>query len=147
MVTSDGECLDGTTIQSLNVLGRRLETKRYPLYERTRLRGKIKEGDICFFYLAGKGEGRHTIIGHSQIDKIEYPKDPLEFNDMLGTPVDRYLKMGKINIYDKRILLHDIKEDLTFIKNKQKWGVYFQGGTIMLQKSDAKLILAKNEVS
>jgi len=147
LVTSDGECLDGTPIRSFNVLGRRLEAKRYPLYEGTRLRDKIKEGDICFFYLAGKGEGRHTIIGHSQIDKVEFPKDSIEFNDILGTPVDRYLRMGKIHIYGKKILLHDIKEDLTFIKNKQKWGVYFQGGTIMLQKTDAKIILAKNEVS
>jgi hypothetical protein len=147
LVTSDNESLNGATIQSMDILKRRFETKLFPLYKGTRLRRQITSGDVCFFYLAGRGNCKHCIVGHATVKEILFPDDQIEFDDILGSPVDRYLSLRDITTYPERVPIHDIKHNLSFIKNTARWGVHFQGGTVRLQTSDATLIMSKNEVS
>jgi predicted RNA-binding protein len=106
----------------------RIKTKRWDLYKRTSHRLNIRKEDKILFYLA------------------RYPRRKFVANAVLSSKVreeDEEFSVGlnKIKIWKRQIPIRPLIESLEFIKNKNKWGGYMQGGIVKITKKDFDKIL------
>jgi hypothetical protein len=105
-----------------------IQQKKWVLYDHTTNKSKLQKGDHVLFYIAGSH--RQRIIADAIISsklKIENEKQTVG--------------LYKINIWKNRLLITTLVPQLEFIKNKEKWGIHFQGGIIPITKKDFELIL------
>ncbi len=106
---------------------KRINMKKWPIYNRTSHRKKLKEGDRILFYLAG--EPRKKFAG-SAIIASDLEKE----ND------DFVVTLSEIKKWGKHVLIIPLLESLEFIKNKSNWGIYMQGGVVLLSDKDYNTI-------
>lgn len=100
---------------------------------------KFKKGDKIVFYIlkqflfGGIAEitGDYFEDYKTQIWTDPYDKWPARIK---AKPV------YKLKDFNKMVYLKDIWDDLSFIKQKHKWGVYFQGSFKNLSQEDYKII-------
>jgi len=136
-VTSDQYNLDDQIISANQILVRRIINRMFPLYHGTSYKDKINVGDICYMYVAGKNEYKHHVEGSFVVADIIKKKSTDEFEDVLSSTPYKYLVMSKINHYSVPVYIKDLINDLEFITNKSRWGVFFQGGVKKISLSDA----------
>lgn len=100
-------------------------------------RTKIKTGDRVVFYQAG-GNGQ-KFLGIAILASGAY-KDPSSKNLFLD-PETFKIDLKNILIYDNPKPVVFLIDKLSFIKNKNFWGTYFQGGCRKISKEDFERIL------
>ncbi len=136
-VTSDQFNLDDQIISANQLLTRRIENGKFPLYSGTSHKDKINVGDICYMYAAGKKEYKHHVVGSFVVADVIQNGLTDEFEDVLSSTPYKYLIMTKITRYIDPLYIKDLVNELEFIKNKSRWGVFFQGGVKKISLSDA----------
>ena len=125
----------------------RLNLKKWPVYRDTILRTQFIDGDEVVFYLAGKEKysqhfiARATISGGLETVELHYDLDILETDKRI---VSGYISFKKVNIFNEPVSLKNIINELDFIKNKNNYGLYFQGGIRHIDKKNFNLILASD---
>ena len=108
-----------------------INEKKWILNDNTTNKSNLKKGDQVLFYVAGPH--RQKIIANAVISsKLKKNNEELSVG------------LYKINIWKNRLLITTLIPNLEFIKNKEKWGIHFQGGVIPITKKDFRLIM-KNE--
>ena len=107
-------------------------TGRWPIGRNTVNRFKILKGDQILFYLAGDGGKKFTgsaaLSSNLIIDECNQ---------------NEYVQLENIYFWKKPLPIRELIKELTFIKNKEHWGLNFQGGLIRITESDYSLILKK----
>ena len=97
-------------------------------------RSHVKKGDRIIIYQAGK-KGRRFIgcgIVCSGLKADE--KDPFKF-----------VVLSNVSIWKKPVEVSSVLDELSFIKNKRRWGAHFHGGISRLPRNDyLRLIRAAN---
>ena len=146
-VTSDQIDLNEKIVSAHKIISRRIKRKKFPIYDATTYRDKIKVGDICYMYLAGQKENKHHILGSFKVKEIILNERIVEFDDVLSSIPYKYLVMGDAKVFAKPLYVKAIIEELEFIKNKIKWGVFFQGGIRKIGENDMKLLERKVAIS
>ena len=73
-------------------------------------------------------ENRTTVIDDNQ-----------EFKQVLF-----YVEFENMKIFDQEINIKDHMDNLNFIKNKDKYGLYFQGGICKINKESYEYIVNKH---
>ncbi len=89
---------DSTTENAIDILKRRIDEKKYPLYKKTPFLNDIKKDDEVVFYVAGRKNKSQNFIAFSVIQSVEIPNETLIDPDKKNT----YSK----NIYYLKILLY-----------------------------------------
>jgi len=143
MVTSDAEDLAGRQVYATDLVLRRISVQLWPLYKGTKHRRLIDVGDICFFYVGGRGKNRLSF--HSQATVKEKDHNPswdsFEEIDEAFTPQPFIvLKLEKCIIYEHPKPIKPLMKKLGFIGDYPNWGVYMQGGVKLLSNDDANII-------
>jgi len=101
------------------------EEKKWKIGLRTPHRNQLMKGDKVVFYASGVG--RKCFVASADLDsEFLYDNDPI-FGHVL---------LSNISIYTNPIYIKPLLRKLNFIKNKNKWGVYFQGGIVSLNDKD-----------
>lgn len=113
---------------------KRIEERRWPIFKKTQNRRKLKVGDTVIFYKAGT-QGK-KFLGSSVIGS------PLEKANELVF----FLKLSDIVVWKKPVEVNEVLKDLDFIRDKQYWGRYFQGGVRRLSETDYETIVAKSKI-
>jgi len=102
---------------------------------------RLKKNDIIMYYctstIYGKKDNYQCITASGTVkdDKVyqfEISKD--------------FIPWRRDVVFDKNlepIKIKEILEDLAFIKNKNKWGVYFRPGLIEIKKEEYEIIIGK----
>ena len=62
---------DSTTENAIDILKRRLNEKKYPLYKKTPFLKDVKKDDEVVFYVAGRKNKSQNFIGCSLIKSVE----------------------------------------------------------------------------
>lgn len=122
----------------------RIKENKWPIYVKTPQSRNLSVGKNVVFYIAGSGEKKQCFIGTAKIKKIIDNKDTnldpnQEFKKILF-----YVEFENINIFDKSLSIKDHMNNLNFIKNKEKYGLYFQGGICKINKQSFEYINANN---
>tara|TARA_B100001142_G_C14104359_1_gene566523 strand:+ start:244 stop:693 length:450 start_codon:yes stop_codon:yes gene_type:complete len=137
-VSSDGKKA------GLDIFNERIEENKWPIYSKTPQLQNVKEGKNVVFYIAGAGDKKQSFIGYAKIKKIIENKvsgiDPnQEFKQVLF-----YVQFEGLKIFKNEILIKDHIDNLDFIKNKEKYGLYFQGGICKINKKSYEYIINKH---
>lgn len=127
-----------------DIFNDRIKENKWPIYVKTPQLQNVSVGKNVVFYIAGTGEKRQSFIGTAKIKKIvdnnNTNLDPnQEFKQILF-----HVEFENINIFNKSLSIKDHIDNLDFIKNKEKYGLYFQGGICKINKQSFEYINANN---
>lgn len=88
-------------------------------------RNHLSQGDKVLFYQAGrdgmKFVGTGQLLSALQLDTGE---------------IFDHVAVGDLDLWDNPVPVEELLDNLSFVRNKQRWGFYFKGGVIRLAKSD-----------
>lgn len=139
-VVGDSLGINDKNVSSDYIATYRLEKRAWPLYRHTRNRAAIKTGDEVIIYLAGRMHGSQSFIASAVIDDICNDVSSCRDNEkLLSEPPYQCLKLRKIKYYHY-VSVRPFLDKLSFVKDKSRWGMYFQGGTRKISKHDRDLI-------
>lgn len=107
----------------------RIKSDTWPIFFKTHHRNEIRSGDSIIFYLAGKLNkkllGKGTLSSGLMANKEEYS-----------------VSISNVEIWKEPLLMKKLLNSLSFIKNKDNWGMHLQGGIIPLPAEDYEKILS-----
>jgi len=112
-------------------LEKRLQGKKWPIFQRTRHRQELKKGDQVIIYHGGY-HGSKSFVGTFKISSGVSPTGPDQYS----------LDFSEVNLWKNPVGIYDILDNLGFVVRKDNWGIYFQGGVSRLPEKDYKTILA-----
>ena len=104
----------------------------------------LKVGKKIIFYIAGNSNNSQHFVASATIDKII---NKFRINNMIPIKslrlVKFYVNFKNFLKFDKNVSVRENMDDLTFIKNKEKYGLYFQGGICKIDQTSYSYILNK----
>ena len=119
----------------VSVFKKRIESKEWPIYDKTSFRKNLRAGDYILFYKAGVNDAQ-KFVGKARI--AAQPKavtDTLVYN----------LKIKDVSVWEKCPSIRDYLTKLSFIKDERNWGIYLQGGVKRLTKQEYSMLTRKAE--
>ena len=121
-ISSDGKR------SGFDIFNERVQENKWPIYNKTPQLRNVKEGKNVVFYIAGAGEKRQSFIGSAKIKSIIDNKNTTVETNQEFKQVLFYVEFKELKIFDKDVNIKDHIDNLDFIENKEKYGLYFQGG-------------------
>ena len=122
----------------------RIKENKWPIYVKTPQLQNVSVGKNVVFYIAGSGEKRQCFTGTAKIKKIIDNKDTNLVPNQEFKQILFHVEFENINIFNKSLSIRDHINNLDFIKNKKKYGLYFQGGICKINKQSFEYINANN---
>ncbi len=104
---------DSTTENAIDILKRRIDEKKYPLYKKTPFLNDIKKDDEVVFYVAGRKNKSQNFIAFSVIQSVEIPNETLIDPDKNKYVLEKYLLFENITL----LKIKSVKEQKTEEKN------------------------------
>jgi hypothetical protein len=115
---------------------KRLEQdKVWKIGERTVNRKNIKNGDLVLIF--SSGDGNRDFVASGKLGS--------DFRNN-GPPIYGHVVFEEVTVFQKKVSLKSILKNLDFIKNKDRYGSYFQNGIIRIGEKDFKKITKKANV-
>jgi hypothetical protein len=147
LITSNLKTATGM-ISARAIIKELLSYEYWLMSDRTRNRKRIKAGDQVLFYAAGLGNG--VFMAQAAVVDAPAPFTPRSRSELLTELGYVFPSMYKFHLaspayFTPPIAAKPLVEKLAFIKNKQRWGGYFQGGSIAIPPEDFALIRQQNQ--
>jgi len=127
-----------------DIFNERVQKNKWPIYNRTPQLRNVKEGKNVVFYIAGAGEKRQSFIGSAKIKSIINNKNTTVDTNQELKEVLFHVEFKELKIFDKDIKIRDHIDNLDFIENKEKYGLYFQGGICKIDQQSFEYIKSKS---
>lgn len=146
--TQDGEHVSGAKIPAIQIIENRVKQRKWPLYERTRNRKAMTQGDILLFYVAGNKLNSGHIIGQAKIENISQNLRNAVFidgEDILNGSASSIIEMSEFKSFRKLVHLKSILKNLDCCpKSMSKWGVILYGGARKITERDYTTICVES---
>jgi hypothetical protein len=84
------------------------------------------------FYLAGE-EGKKFLGSGELLSGVQNDDQNSGF----------FVEIGQVKFWKKKPNISGLIDELSFIKNKKQYGLYFQGGVVAISESDFEIVLRK----
>ena len=136
-ISSDGKR------SGFDIFNERVQENKWPIYNKTPQLRNVKVGKNVVFYIAGAGEKRQSFIGSAKIKSIIDNKNTTVDTNQEFKQVLFHVEFKELKIFDKDINIKDHIDNLDFIENKEKYGLYFQGGICKIDQISYNYILNK----
>lgn len=121
--------------RSLEEFRTRIGQRHWGLYKSTKNRKIIQDGDAVVFYLAG--EGGQKFLGTAAVEREPFIITPrLKAKSPSLSGFDYAIRLSNIELYKTPVRIREVLPRLEFIRNKQYYGVYLQGGVKQIGESD-----------
>ncbi len=128
-------------VPSLKLSSYRLQKKVYPLYQRTKYKNLLKPNDSFIFYVAGKRKAvTCSFVAYGLIDEIVVNHNYDEDDIHVSSAIEKIVKLKSI-VENKPVSIYLLKDKLSFVSKKPKWGSSMQGGVIEITQEDYNLII------
>jgi predicted RNA-binding protein len=123
------------------VIEQRFRDQFWGLGEKTPNRRALKAGDKIVFYL---GIPHRRFAASAMLASDSFAVPALE-QEQLSHGMEFYraqygVRLTEIKLWEHPCRVEDVLSALTFIENKENWGVYFQGGVRYLPEGDFEAI-------
>tara|TARA_B100001778_G_C18527259_1_gene601821 strand:+ start:131 stop:571 length:441 start_codon:yes stop_codon:yes gene_type:complete len=135
-ITSDGDR------EAKDIFDERIKKNLWPIYHRTMQFRKVKENTEVIFYLAGTGNSSQNFIAKATVDKII---DPKERKNSSSGKVKFFATFKNYKKFKSQINVRENLDDLTFIINKDKYGLSFQGGVTEMDETSYNYLINKSK--
>jgi predicted RNA-binding protein len=124
-----------------DVLKQRFNDQFWGLGEKTPNRRALKAGDRVVFYL---GIPHRTFGASAVLASDSFALSPQQ-REELSHGIDFYrapfgVRLSEVKIWEHPCRVEDVLAALSFIENKDNWGVYFQGGVRYVPERDFEVI-------
>ena len=140
-VNSDSSDFYDRKIPAPKISSYRLKNRVYPIYKGTKLKKFLKPNDCFIFYLAGSPTSQtKRFVAYGKIKNIETEKNYSEDDVHLCEPIEKIGRLKSV-VVGKSVSIYEIKDKLSFISKKRKWGASMQGGIIKITQKDYNLII------
>ena len=136
-ISSDGKR------SGFDIFNERVQENKWPIYNKTPQLRNVKEGKNVVFYIAGAGEKRQSFIGSAKIKSIINNKNTTVDTNQEFKQVLFHVEFKELKIFEKDINIKDHIDNLYFIENKEKYGLYFQGGICKIDQISYNYIQSK----
>tara|TARA_Y100001970_G_C13969212_1_gene717285 strand:+ start:306 stop:746 length:441 start_codon:yes stop_codon:yes gene_type:complete len=136
LITSDGEK------DAIDIFDERIKKNLWPIYHRTMQFRKVKENTEVIFYLAGNGNSSQRFIGSATIDKII---DPNQNNNNCSSKVKFFVSFKNYKKFKNFVNVKENLDNLTFVNNKEKYGLSFQGGVTEMDHDSFKYLIEQSK--
>ena len=136
-ISSDGKR------SGFDIFNERVQENKWPIYNKTPQLRNVKEGKNVVFYIAGAGEKRQSFIGSAKIKSIIDNKNTTVDTNQEFKQVLFHVEFKELKIFEKDINIKDHIDNLDFIENKEKYGLYFQGGICKIDQISYNYIQSK----
>ena len=136
-ISSDGKR------SGFDIFNERVQENKWPIYNKTPQLRNVKEGKNVVFYIAGAGEKRQSFIGSAKIKSIIDNKNTTVDTNQEFKQVLFHVEFKELKIFDKDVNIKDHIDNLEFIENKEKYGLYFQGGICKIDQISYNYIQGK----
>ena len=120
LVSSDGKK------NGLDIFRDRIKKNKWPIYDKTPQLLNVKVGKKVIFYIAGSGEKKQSFVGTARIKK------KINSENNVSDPNQEF----------RKVLFYIEFEDFKFFNNKEKYGLYFQGGVCKIDESSHNYIVS-----
>lgn len=133
--------------KGIEIYKKRMSDAFWGLSERTPNHKWLKEDDYVIFYL-GRSEGK-KFLGTSVLSSGYYELDEKEKKKLHHGPFfqsNHGVKLKNIEVWDEPINIHSVAKRLKFIRNKQIWWTYLQGGIREISEDDYNVIVSEHEL-
>jgi hypothetical protein len=125
----------------LEIIERRFRDQFWGLGKKTPNRRALKAGDKVIFYL---GVPHRAFAASATLASDSFAVSPAE-REQLSHGIDFYRAEYGVRLSDTQLWEHpckveDVVSVLSFIDNKENWGVYLQGGVRYLPERDFEAI-------
>jgi predicted RNA-binding protein len=137
-ISSDGKK------SGFDIFNERVQKNRWPIYNKTPQLRNVKVGKNVVFYIAGAGKKRQSFIGNAKIKSIIDNKNTAVDTNQEFKQVVFHVEFKELKIFDKDIKIKDHINYLDFIENKEKYGLYFQGGICKIDQQSFEYIHNKS---
>lgn len=87
------------------------------------------------------GSGPRGFVGTARIKKKIYTENDISDPNQEFRKVLFYIEFENFKFFTKSIQIKDHIEKLDFIKNKEKYGLYFQGGVCKIDENSHNYII------
>jgi predicted RNA-binding protein with PUA-like domain len=137
---------DDKIIKAIDVLKDRVKEKFWSLNKNSGNFNRIRKGDKVIFYMGGR-DGQ-KLMGRCTLASEPYPLTSEQKKQIEGYPSSMFshsVSLEDIKMWKEPLPIVDLKEELTFIKNKDLWGKYFRRSIIPLSDEDYNTILSRAE--
>ena len=136
-ISSDGKR------SGFDIFNERVQENKWPIYNKTPQLRNVKEGKNVVFYIAGAGEKRQSFIGSAKIKSIVDNKNTTVDTNQEFKQVLFHVEFKELKIFDKDVNIRDHIDNFDFIENKEKYGLYFQGGICKIDQISYNYIQGK----
>ena len=136
LVSSDGKK------NGLDIFRDRIKKNKWPIYDKTPQLLNVKAGKKVIFYIAGSGKKKQSFVGTAKIKNKINSEDNISDPNREFKKVLFYIEFENFKFFNKSINIRDHIEKLNFIKNKEKYGLYFQGGVCKIDESSHNYIVS-----
>jgi hypothetical protein len=147
-------CMAGVDRNDKPVGGRRiaearLNARRWPLYENTSHSQRFSLNDQVLIYVGSSGDAAQTFIGQASIARIvSAPPGWDDPADVIPSgQVTRLAELGRVELWRTPVPIRDHLDDLTFIKNRKRWGLHLMGGVRQIPDRDFRRIVEASNQS
>ena len=130
--------------EAYDIFLKRINERKWPLYERTSHINEFMERDNLVFYIAKNGKNSKSLVASASVNKVE------KLDDLVGDPDNKfkmlsyYLHLENILIFKKPIGIKELVNNLEFIKNKKNYGLDMLTGVVKISQNDFNYII-KND--
>jgi hypothetical protein len=141
-------CMAGIDVNEKRVGARHIAEARlaaacWPLYENTSHAQRFSSGDQVLIYVGSTGDAAQTFIGQARIARIV--RAPVAWKDPGGIipsgQVARLAELEQVELWNRPVSIRDHIDDLTFVKNRMRWGLHLMGGVRQIPESDFRRIV------
>ncbi len=139
LICGDGESLESKLVPAFKITVNRLNNNTWPIYPGTKHKNSIQQGDICFFYCAGKQHNAQCIAGVATVDQVLASNRLNVEPDLLSDVPVKSLTFSNIELIDP-CSIRDLINNLDLTKHLTRWGSALQGGCRVLSEHDASLL-------
>jgi len=135
--------LNGKKVHSTQISSYRLQKNVYPIYHSTRITD-LKPNDSFIFYLAGQktkvGFNTKKFIAYGMIEDVIVDRNYDENDIHISLPIEKVVRLKSV-VKNKSVSIYDVKDKVSFVTKKKKWGSSMQGGVIQITEKDYNLII------
>ncbi|MDW8092494.1 MAG: hypothetical protein RMJ06_02250 [Nitrososphaerota archaeon] len=141
LIVKDHRNSEGKIIDADKVLENRIENKFWSISDKNPFRKKVAEGDRAIFFVSSRN-GKH-FAGDCVVTSTVKPLDRVRRGQLLGYPSITFEYCFEISgkLWERRVEVAEVIDEVSFIKNKDRWWSYFQGGMRPIGEDDFMTIL------
>lgn len=130
--------------QAYDIFLKRINERKWPLYERTSHINEFMKRDNLVFYIAKNGKNSKSLVASASVNKVEKLNDVVIDPDNKFKLLSYYLHLENILIFKKPIGIKELVNNLEFIKNKKNYGLALLAGVVKISQNDFNYII-KND--